>query len=360
MIFLAGNVLVPELFHISICTIFSLAKHNLLSQTQGKDATNLPLPTVTQIISQEDSRLFSPSTRFQHWYPLSQIQRGLSCCKPSEHGHSWMASCLQHTGESGSTGHLLLHSQSRISKNTAPQMWQWLTKLTAWGRDQSSNTLQSSHPAAGKTPHCKSSLFSTIWTYWITGSAHPSTFLPRVSTHTPVPGLVWCFLNSLPIIETYFLVSRDSSSELYSKEFASVHWDLLAEVKDKLTLILFVSTTAFDVSQQINRWVSPSPYQHVHVGVLKLCHAVGNTTGTHFKTTGVGNAPCTCMGETAAAGAVLTGIPLRGLLGTLWTAMFCPVLPARKKHGNICISNPLSPSCQNREPLVRCYSTDSI
>lgn len=51
-------------------------------------------------------------------------------------------------------------------------------------------------------------------------------------------------------------------------------------------------------------------------------------------------APCTCMGETAAAGAVLTGIPLRGLLGTLWTVIFCPVLPVRKKRGNICISNP--------------------
>lgn len=38
MMLLGGNILVHELFHISICTIFSLAKHNLLSQTQGKDA----------------------------------------------------------------------------------------------------------------------------------------------------------------------------------------------------------------------------------------------------------------------------------------------------------------------------------
>lgn len=98
----------------------------------------------------------------------------------------------------------------------------------------------------------------------------------------------------------------------------------------------------------------------MRVGVLKLCHAVGNSTCTHCKSTRVERATCTCMGETAAAGAVLTGIPLRGLLGTLWTAMFCPVLPARKKHGTICISNPLSLSCQNRESLVWCYSSDNI
>lgn len=37
----------------------------------------------------------------------------------------------------------------------------------------------------------------------------------------------------------------------------------------------------------------------------------------------------TCMGETAAAGVVLTGIPLRGLLGVLWTGMLCPAPPAK-------------------------------
>lgn len=49
-----------------------------------------------------------------------------------------------------------------------------------------------------------------------------------------------------------------------------------------------------------------------------------------------GRSSGTCMGETAAAGAVLTGIPLRGLLGTLWTVILCPVLPARRE-GNIYI-----------------------
>jgi hypothetical protein len=43
----------------------------------------------------------------------------------------------------------------------------------------------------------------------------------------------------------------------------------------------------------------------------------------------------TCIGETAAAGAVLTGIPLRGLLGVLWTEIFCPVPPAKKRDLNI-------------------------
>lgn len=43
----------------------------------------------------------------------------------------------------------------------------------------------------------------------------------------------------------------------------------------------------------------------------------------------------TCIGETAAAGAVLTGIPLRGLLGALWTEIFCPAPPAKKRDGNI-------------------------
>lgn len=33
--------------------------------------------------------------------------------------------------------------------------------------------------------------------------------------------------------------------------------------QDKLTLILFVRTTAFDVAQQTNRWVSPSPCQQM-------------------------------------------------------------------------------------------------
>lgn len=55
----------------------------------------------------------------------------------------------------------------------------------------------------------------------------------------------------------------------------------------------------------------------MHVDMLKLCHAVANTASTHVKTTRMERGPCTCMGETAAAGAVLTGIPLRGLLGTL-------------------------------------------
>jgi len=55
----------------------------------------------------------------------------------------------------------------------------------------------------------------------------------------------------------------------------------------------------------------------MHVGMLKLRHTVVNTVSTHFKTTRIERVPCTCMGETAAAGAVLTGIPLRGLLGTL-------------------------------------------
>lgn len=44
----------------------------------------------------------------------------------------------------------------------------------------------------------------------------------------------------------------------------------------------------------------------------------------------------TCIGETAAAGAVLTGIPLKGLLGGLWTETFCPAPPAR--DGNIYVS----------------------
>lgn len=68
--------------------------------------------------------------------------------------------------------------------------------------------------------------------------------------------------------------------------------------------------------------------------------AGASTVSTSFESMRTERAPCTCMGETAAAGAVLTGIPLRGLLGTLWTGIFCPVLPARKKHGNIWISNP--------------------
>jgi hypothetical protein len=44
---------------------------------------------------------------------------------------------------------------------------------------------------------------------------------------------------------------------------------------------------------------------------------------------------CLCIGETAAAGAVLTGIPLRGLLGVLWTEIFCPVPPGRPKSKDL-------------------------
>lgn len=48
----------------------------------------------------------------------------------------------------------------------------------------------------------------------------------------------------------------------------------------------------------------------------------------------------TCIGETAAAGAVLTGIPLRGLLGVFWTARPCPAPPAKKTVGAfICCSS---------------------
>lgn len=76
----------------------------------------------------------------------------------------------------------------------------------------------------------------------------------------------------------------------------------------------------------------------MHGRMLKQCHA--NTASTHFKIAMMERVPFTCMGETAAAGAVLTGIPLRGLLGTLWTEIFCPVLPVREEHGNNCISKP--------------------
>lgn len=34
---------------------------------------------------------------------------------------------------------------------------------------------------------------------------------------------------------------------------------------------------------------------------------------------------------------VLTGIPLRGLLGVLWTEIFCPVPPAKQREGDICM-----------------------
>lgn len=50
-------------------------------------------------------------------------------------------------------------------------------------------------------------------------------------------------------------------------------------------------------------------------------------TGSHLHSVGTN----TCIGETAAAGGVLTGIPLRGLRGVLWTEIFCPAPPAKKR-----------------------------
>lgn len=44
---------------------------------------------------------------------------------------------------------------------------------------------------------------------------------------------------------------------------------------------------------------------------------------------------CTWMGETAAAGAVLVGMPLRGLRETLWTGTLCPVVPVRENRSSV-------------------------
>lgn len=160
--------------------------------------------------------------------------------------------------------------------------------------------------------------------------------------------LVQCDVSSisLPMTEASFLVHGDKRSELYSTQFTSVHWDLSAEVKtSSLWSFLLGPQHLMLHSKQTDEFPLPPVSRCWSQHCVHLFWIYKDR-----------RAPCTCIGDTAAAGAVLTGIPLRGLLGTLWTGTFCPLLPARKNQGNIWISNPTITLLSDQGTTVWCHS----
>lgn len=86
-----------------------------------------------------------------------------------------------------------------------------------------------------------------------------------MSANSHTSSLVQCDVSStsLPIIETSFLLHGDTSSELYSTEFTSVHRDLSAEVKTNSLWSFLLGPQHLMFHSKTNRWISPSPCQQM-------------------------------------------------------------------------------------------------